>query len=123
MVRLPKSIGALVSQMAFVFKIGRPESRPSSSRHQENHRERRNQLEDQSHGPKSEACKQRIQFRSLDTRHLRSILELASPDGVLSLLLGEIQQVEVSPMMEWPTTISSQNQEHRGPCNRNEVER
>lgn len=55
--------------------------------------------------------------------YLRSILQLSSTHAGFSLLLGEVQQLEIPPVMERTRTITGQDQEHRGTSHRDEVER
>lgn len=61
--------------------------------------------------------------RGEERQDSRGILQLASTDTVLSLLLGHVQQVEITPVVEGTRTIPGQDKEHGGTGDRYEDQR
>src|SRR4051794_9215813 len=101
----------LVSSSTLALNIRYPKCRASGSGHQKEHGEGGNQLKDQ--GDRSEPkCDIRLRSGNGMDRHLRGILQLASTDAFLPLLLAHIKQVEVAPVVEGTGTIASQNEKH-----------
>lgn len=46
--------------------------------------------------------------------YLRSILQLPATDPLFPLLLREIQQLEIAPVVEGPRPVARQHEEHEG---------
>lgn len=61
-------------------------------------------------------------IKRIEEENLRSILKLLLANSFFPLLLRHIQQLEVPPVVQRPSTISRQQQEHRHTRNGNQVE-